>query len=74
MPRDTDPTLPYAVNTLEVLMARRRGIDLSWLVPILAVFAAYFFLENWTASIAVGLVIALVLMAIDAVRGGVGPH
>ncbi len=55
-------------------MARRKGIDLSWMVPIAAVFIAYLFLENWTASIAVGLVIALILMAIDAVRGGVGPY
>ena len=56
-------------------MARRRGgTDLSWLVPIAAVLVAYFFLESWTASIAAGLVVALVLMAIDAVRGGVGPH
>ena len=55
-------------------MRRQKGIDLSWLFPIVAVVVAYQFVGSWTAAIAVGLVVALLLMAIDAVRGGVGPH
>ncbi len=55
-------------------MKRRRGVDLSWLGPVIAVLVGYQFLESWTAAIAAGLVVALALMAIDALRGGVGPR
>ena len=55
-------------------MARGRTHDLTWVTPIIAGLGAFLLFGNWAAAAIGGLGVALVMMAIDAVRGGVGPH
>ena len=55
-------------------MARNQGIDLAWLVPIVTALVLGVALGNWWWAIAGGLAMALFLMALEAVRGGVGRH
>jgi hypothetical protein len=55
-------------------MARQQGIDLTWLVPIVIVLILAQFVPSLWWAIAGGIVVALFLMAVEAVRGGVGRH